>query len=183
MDILVFQWVLRLNKISNNYVAIYAIQLYATSLRISFMNKILATLITSTALMTSTLTIASEENFFQEYYDAASDAVQNLKKCSSNIDQFSSVTTTCYIEKSKYIQSKTQAFYFKNKSYFESKMKETGDDRLTIAPSKTIAALKQACVQTYPEPLRSHFKNQILECQAEIDLQRFFFFYTYKLNS
>lgn len=126
---------------------------------------------------------ANSDNFFQEYYDTSSEVITNLKKCSSIPDQFSKETTNCYIDSSKNIQTKTKAFYQKNKSFFETRLKESGEENLNIIPSQKLNALKQACVQSYPEPLRSHFKNQILECQAQVDLQRYFFFYTYMLNS
>lgn len=126
---------------------------------------------------------ANAENFFQEYYDTSSEVITNLKKCSSISDQFSKETTNCYINSSLYIQNKTKALYQKNKTFFETRLKESGEENLSINSTQKLNTIKQACVQSYPEPLRSHFKNQILECQAQVDLQRYFFFYTYMLNS
>ena len=134
-------------------------------------------------LMLPNIANAEEQNFFQDYYDTSLSVITNLKKCSANINQFSTETTQCYLQNSKNIQQKTNEFYSKNKNFFNDRFKQNGDLKLDISNKKSINDLKRACVQTYPTPLVSHFKNQILECQAEVDLQRFFFFYTYMLNS
>lgn len=134
-------------------------------------------------IFSSNLTNAEEDNFFQNYYDTSVTVITNLKKCSSSLNQFSNEVTQCYLQNSKAIQNKTNEFYNKNKVFFENKLKQNGDIKLDITNNTKINELKRNCIQTYPVPLAPHFKNQILECQAEIDLQRYFFFYTYKLNS
>lgn len=126
---------------------------------------------------------AEADNFFQNYYDTSIEVMTNLKKCSANINQFSAEVTQCYLQNSKFIQAKTNDFYTKNKAFFDNRFKQNGDIKIDINNKKAVNDLKRICVETYPAPLVPHFKNQILECQVEVDLQRYFFFYTYMLNS
>lgn len=135
------------------------------------------------SLLVPVIASADDENLFQDYYDTSSEVITNLKKCSSIQDQFSNEVTQCYLQNAKNIQAKTNDFYQKNKAFFESAYKQNGDVKLDITNKVKLNALKKSCVSTYPAPLVPHFKNQILECQVEIDLQRYFFFYTYILNS
>lgn len=147
------------------------------------MKKILYIAIACATFPLAKVAHANEPNIYQEYYDASSDVISNIKKCTSTQDQFSANATNCYIEKSKYIKGKTQELYNKNKAFFETRYRESGINSLNINNTSQINQLKQSCVNSYPQPLRMHFKNQILECQAQIDTQRFFYFYTYLLNS
>lgn len=124
----------------------------------------------------------ADDNFMQNYYDNGAIIMGEVKKCTSRIDQFSNATTTCYINASKKIQDATNAFYQKHQSTFSGDYAINGYDNLLLNGHK-LDDLKKSCESLYPVALRSYFKNQILECKTQLDLQRYFFFPRYILNN
>lgn len=127
--------------------------------------------------------VHANDNFMQNYYNDGVKIMADVKRCSAIKNQFSSETTLCLTNLSSKLQLATKTFYDKNKNFFNSEISSGGSDNLKIENTARLNELKKSCEELYPVPLRGHFKNQILECQVQMDLQRYFFFPSYMLNS
>lgn len=133
----------------------------------------------SLATLGCTLSSAAEaldpklEKEYANYQKTGGLLISAFKDCSIKYDQFSSTNYSCLKSTEMKISTEIGNLYQRNKSYYDS---DPFLSRLHKDSKGIYIKLKESCENTYPLPLRNHFKNQILSCKVQIDLNKYFLF-------
>lgn len=116
----------------------------------------------------------------QQYLVSAQRLQYGLRKCSDTSDPFSTTVTTCLKQATAAIEKELV-----NIDARQSKLApdEVGSIHSLAKRQALTNAFNADCSNTYPEPLREAFKNQILQCQAYVQINFFFKAATNRYNT
>lgn len=108
----------------------------------------------------------------QKLYDDGEKLLTEFRKCSVIPDQFSKKTSDCLGHARDLITAKTNEFEQKNKI----KIMQYANPVNNLIDRKNFVETQQLnCTKIYPVALQKHFSNQIISCQVQVDLNRYFY--------
>lgn len=113
------------------------------------------------------------EQEYGNYQKTGGLLISSFKDCSIKYGQFSSANYSCLKSTEMKALTEISSLYQRNKAFYES---DPFLSNLYKDSKGTYIKLKESCENTYPSPLRNHFKNQILSCKVQVDLNKYFLF-------